>query len=102
MLKFPLRTLAALALCALLSACAGMGGVSEPRNPQQAQQAEDLYTHGDFRAAADTFLALADADSSTRAHYRLRAAEALREEGDLAGAAKLLPDIKRKRMAKTA
>lgn len=94
-----LRTLAALGLCALLSSCADMGGTREARNPQQSQQAEEAYTNGDFRAAADAFLQLADSDSGARAHYRLRAAEALREEGDLAAVAKLLPDIKRKRLA---
>lgn len=87
----------ALAFCALLSACASTGGTG-PRNPQQASSAEEQFSHGDFRAAADAFLALADKDSSGRAHYRLRAAEALREEGDLDAVAKLLPDIKRKRL----
>src|SRR6185436_16242408 len=88
----------ALAFCVLLSACATTGG-GGPRHPEQASTAEEQFSHGDFRAAADAFLALADSDSSGRAHYRLRAAEALREEGDLDAAAKLLPEIKRKRLA---
>ncbi len=94
-----LRSLAALALCALLAACASTGGVGQPREPQQAGLAEEAYTRGDFRAAADAFLALAESDAGQRAHYRLRAAEALREEGDLGAVARLLGDTKRKRLA---
>jgi outer membrane PBP1 activator LpoA protein len=87
-----------IAFCVLVSACATTGG-GGPRHPEQASTAEEQFSHGDFRAAADAFLALADNDSSGRAHYRLRAAEALREEGELDAVEKLLPEIKRKRLA---
>lgn len=66
----------------------------------QAQQAEQLVRDGDLEAAAVEFLALADATSgSSSAHYRLRAAEVLRENGDLEGAARAIKDVRRNRLS---
>ena len=49
--------------------------------------------------AASAFLALAESTSGDdAAHYRLRAAEAMREAGDLDGAARVLGDVKRRRL----
>ncbi|UXI67751.1 penicillin-binding protein activator [Tahibacter amnicola] len=81
----------------LLAGCATMESGTPAANPQ-ATAAEELFQRGEFRAAADAFLALAKSSSATRGHYRLRAAEALREEGDLGGAAANLEDVKRKRL----
>jgi outer membrane PBP1 activator LpoA protein len=91
-----------LALAALLSlalaACATVSGPSV-ESSAQADHAEQLYTHGDLDQAASEFLALAQASGGdARAHYSLRAAEALRERGDLEGAARALGDIKRRRL----
>lgn len=72
-----------LSLCAalLLAACGGMP--SRERQPETALQAERLYSDGEFAASAQAFLDAADERRSLREYYRLRAAEAWREEGEL-------------------
>lgn len=89
------RVLPALILL-LLASCA-----STPR--QRADQpsemdAQTLYLQGEFRAAADAWLALAGANRADRQRYRVRAAEAYREEGDSAAMQSLIDDIDRKRL----
>lgn len=93
-----LRLLPCLFVLLLLGGCATMD-TGAPAKTAQATSAEDLYLRGDFRAAADAFLELSKADSNARGHYRLRAAEALREEGDLAAATEVLDGVRRKRLA---
>ncbi|HEU4663474.1 MAG TPA: penicillin-binding protein activator [Dokdonella sp.] len=92
-------------LCAALGACASMGGLSDrvgggpSARGAQADHAEQLYADGELEQAANEFLALADASwGDAAAHYRLRAAEVLRDRGDLDGAARALGDIKRRRL----
>ena len=51
-----LRSLAARVCAPARFTCASSGGVGQPREPQ-AGLAEEAYTRGDFRAAADAFLA---------------------------------------------
>jgi uncharacterized protein len=75
----------------LLAACAATPGVREL--PADAGNAEALYLEGDFRGAADAWLIAAGASRAHRDFYRLRAAEALREEGDLPGARRTLTDL---------
>ena len=84
-------------LLSLLGGCATMD--TAPTRGTQTAAADELYQRGDFRAAATAYLELAKSDSGARGHYRLRAAEALREEGDLAAAADVLSDVRRKRLA---
>ncbi|MEO7431028.1 MAG: penicillin-binding protein activator [Dokdonella sp.] len=83
-----------------LSGCATVSsGPDEAPLSADAERAEQLYAHGDLEQAANAFLALAqDTAGDTHAHYALRAAEALRERGDLDGAARALGDIKRRRL----
>ena len=65
-----------------------------------AEQAEQLVHKGDLQAAAQEYLNLADASrGSESAYYQLRAGEILRENGDNAGAARAIEDIKRKRLS---
>src|SRR5690349_13151186 len=93
-------------LCAALGACATMGDLSDrvggagpAAAGAQADHAEQLYADGQLDQAASEFLALADgARGDAAAHYRLRAAEVLRDRGDLDGAARALGDIKRRRL----
>lgn len=93
-LPFPL-ILAAL-LCFFLAACASLPGPGSTSSPQ-ADRAEQLYRQGEFADAADAFLELARMQrGEAAAHSRLRAAEALRDSGDLAGAAQVLDDIRRR------
>ncbi|HET6545847.1 MAG TPA: penicillin-binding protein activator [Rhodanobacteraceae bacterium] len=70
-----------------------------PRESADAARAEQLYRQGDLTGAADAFLDLADRSRAVRAaHYRLRAAEALRDAGKLEAAARALDDIKRRHL----
>jgi len=93
-------------LYAALGACATMGDLSDrvggagpAATGAQADHAEQLYADGQLDQAASEFLALADgARGDAAAHYRLRAAEVLRDRGDLDGAARALGDIKRRRL----
>ncbi|HEY0180291.1 MAG TPA: penicillin-binding protein activator [Dokdonella sp.] len=99
-----LRLAALLLLAALLGACATVGEVDEApvaAAPQSADvaHAEQLYRDGDFDAAAAAFLDLAAASGGDdAAHFRLRAAEALRERGDLDGAARALDGVRRRHL----
>lgn len=81
-----------------LGACATMStSVVEPS--ANADHAEQLYAQGNFDQSAAAFLDLAQTDAGdAAAHYRLRAAEALRERGDLDGAANALDGVNRRRL----
>ena len=95
----PGRAIATLVLSLALGACATMPEEEEATTAADAAHAEQLYKHGDLDQAASAFLALADATGGdTSAHYRLRAAEAMRDAGDLEGAARTLEDVKRRRL----
>jgi len=81
-----------------LGACATLPE-SEPESSAEAAHAEQAYQHGDLDQAASAFLALAASSSGdAAAHYRLRAAEALHDAGDIEGAAHALGDVKRRRL----
>lgn len=94
----PARYVAALALVLALAGCA-----TTPEDDRQTQadatNAEQLFHHGDMDQAANAFLALAESTGGDdAAHYRLRAAEAMREAGNLDGAARVVADVKRRRL----
>jgi len=93
------RKSAAIAVLALaLNACATLEE-SEPVSSAEAAQAETLYKQGELDRAASAFLALAESSGGdAAAHYRLRAAEAFHDAGDLESAARALGDIKRRRL----
>jgi uncharacterized protein len=83
----------------LLGACGANTTSIRGDNPQ-VQQAEQLAREGNLDAAARQFLALAaESGGSAGAHYQLRAAEILRENGDLEGASRAIGDIRRKRLS---
>ncbi len=86
-------------LCALISGCVEFGAQREVPPEADAAQAEQLYRQGDFDNAAQAFLDLADAHSRDRAHYRLRAAEAYSENGELDNTAQALDGIKPRRLS---
>lgn len=97
------RFLRLLLLCpalagALLSGCV-YGPPREEQPPAAAIDAEQLYRQGDFDGAARAFENLAGERSDERDHYRLRAAEAYREEGNLDAAAQVVPGIKARRLS---
>ena len=92
------RPIAAALLAFVLAACATIE--EEPAAPSaDAARAEQLYRHGDLDKAATAFEALAESSGGdAAAHYRLRAAESLRDAGDLDAAARVLGDLKRRRL----
>lgn len=70
-----------------------------PVDTQAAADAEAMYRQGELERAAVAFLNLAArSGSDDAAHFRLRAAEARRDNGDLKGAAIALDGIKRRRL----
>jgi uncharacterized protein len=84
-------------MCAALTGCAEVE--QYPAGPAAAAaDAEQAYTQGDFDRAAHLFLELADEHSRERSHYRLRAAEAYRENGELDAAAQALEGIRSQRL----
>jgi outer membrane PBP1 activator LpoA protein len=95
-----LRIAPALFLALTLASCVTMPEASvAPHTAVDVDHAEQLYQHGDLDQAAAAFLDLAASSRGDEsAHYRLRAAEALRERGDLEGAARALGDLKRRRL----
>jgi uncharacterized protein len=83
----------------LLGACVANTSSVRGGDPR-VEQAEQLVSEGNLEAAARQFLALAaDSRGGASAHYQLRAAEILRENGDLDGAARAIEDIRRKRLS---
>jgi outer membrane PBP1 activator LpoA protein len=90
---------ALLALVLALGACASLPGPPGAAVVEQAGHAERLQADGDFAGAAAEFLALARTHrGDASAYYRLRAAEALRDGGDIEAAERALGDIKRRRL----
>lgn len=75
----------------LLSGCGGMPSRDTPS--ASAAEAERLFAEGEFEAAALAFDQAAAERRGTRDYYRLRAAEAWREQGELARAAAALQSI---------
>ena len=93
-----IRLASALLLCLLLGACATMSG-PDAESSTDANQAEQLYAQGSFDQSAAAFEELAQTrGGDAAAHYRLRAAEALRERGDLDGAERALSGVKHRRL----
>ena len=82
-----------LALCLLVAGCAQIGAPRE--EAPDAVAADQDYSQGNFDAAARDFLALADAHPRDGAFYRLRAAEAYLQNGEIDAVARTLPDIRR-------
>lgn len=83
--------------CCLVLLVAGCAQVGAPRQElPDAVAADQAYGQGDFDAAARDFIALADAHPRDGAFYRLRAAEAYRQEGNIEAVAGLLPQIRQR------
>ncbi|HEX6831919.1 MAG TPA: penicillin-binding protein activator [Rudaea sp.] len=83
----------------LLGGCVEMGTVQETPAAADAAVAEQFYQQGEMDRAAAEFMNLAAAHAGDRNHYRLRAAEAWREAGNLDAAAGALEGVKPKRLA---
>ncbi|MBS0558295.1 MAG: penicillin-binding protein activator [Proteobacteria bacterium] len=85
-----------LMFCCIAVVIAGCAQIGAPREEApDAVAADHDYAQGNFDAAAQDFLALADAHPRDGAFYRLRAAEAYLQNGEIDAVAKTLPDIRR-------
>lgn len=82
---------------AVLAGCGGMGTVRQAP-PASATAAEQAFADGEFVTAAQGFLDAAAEQRARRDFFRLRAAEAWREEGDLARARSTLEGVTPKRL----
>ncbi len=85
------------ALCALFTGCAELPE-QEPPPAANVAAAEQAYQQGDLEHAAQLFLDAAYASPREAAHFKLRAAEAYRENGELDAAAQALNGIKAQRL----
>ncbi len=79
----PFRPFRFALLCIALAGCVDAGFLHPDENGAAPAEAEQWYHNGDYAHAGQAFMDLADADRDYRDHYRLRAAEAYREEGNL-------------------
>ena len=85
--------------CCIAALIAGCAEIGAPRQETpDAVAADQAYGQGNFDAAARDFLALADAHPRDGAFYRLRAAEAYLQNGEIDAAARTLPDIQRRHL----
>jgi len=82
----------------LLSGCVPTNVRPSPAELAAAQNAATLEQQGQFDQAAQAYLALAAQSSGNGDHYRLLAAEAWRQEGQIQLAAPTLAQIKRQRL----
>jgi uncharacterized protein len=82
-----------------LAACVPANAPRSPAELAAAQSAEALSRQGQFDQAAQAWLALAAQSRGHADSYRLLAAEAWREEGQLDRAAPVLDTIKRQRLS---
>jgi outer membrane PBP1 activator LpoA protein len=88
----------ALILSFALSSCAPTNVRRSPADAAAEQNAVALANQGQFDQAAQAYLALADQSSGNPDHYRLLAAEAWRQEGQIQRAAPTLALIKRNQL----
>ncbi|MFI4958436.1 MAG: penicillin-binding protein activator [Lysobacterales bacterium] len=83
----------------VLAACAPMNAPRSPAEIAAAQSAEALAQQGQFAQAAQAYQALADQSPAHADSYRLQAAEAWRQEGQIERTAPILAGIKRQRLS---
>ena len=82
----------------LLSACVPTSAVRSPAEIAAAQSAAALAQQGQFDQAAQAYLNLAAQSRGHADSYRLLAAEAWRQEGQIGAAAPVLAQIRRERL----
>ena len=83
----------------VLAACVPMNAPRSPAEIAAAQSADALAQQGQFAQAAQAYMALADQSPGHADSYRLHAAEAWRQEGQIEHAAPILASIKRQRLS---
>ena len=85
--------------CALFAGCANMGPPRNSPPPAESAGAEQYFKQGNFDVAAQAFLALAKDDRNARDVYRLRAAQAYHENGEIDNAAQTLDTVRADRLS---
>ncbi|HJP99552.1 MAG TPA: penicillin-binding protein activator [Rhodanobacteraceae bacterium] len=97
---FPL--IAIVSTIVLAGGCTSLGPpvpvAASPQAQGQYAHAEDLYRSGDYHAAANAFLAAAEADPPVRDRANLGAAESYRALGQISRTATLLQHIDRRQL----
>ena len=88
----------ALLLATVLALAACQSTPSRRADQPSEMDAQTLFLQGEFGAAAQAWLDLARSSRSERDRYRLRAAEAYREEGDAAAMQGLVDNIDRAKL----
>ncbi len=88
---------ATLAAAMMLAGCGGIP-TQEEAPVADAAAAEQAYSQGDLDRAAQLYLNISYSNPRDAAHYKLRAAEAYRENGELDQAAQALAGIKPQRL----
>ena len=83
----------------VLAACAPMNAPRSPAEIAAMQSADALAQQGQFAQAAQAYQALADQSPGHADSYRLQAAEAWRQEGQIERTAPILAGIKRQRLS---
>jgi len=92
-----MRLCSIIVLLLLLSGCtAGDFPLLRREAKVLPEQAESFYRQGEFVQAAQAYMSLARSDRNNRSRYRLRAAEAWREEGSWSGARGALSELERR------
>lgn len=92
------RTYLSLLAALVLTACASSGPVEYVPNVTE-MDARTAFVEGDFRRSADLYLDLSSGRPAQRNRFRLLAAEALRQEGDLNRMLGVAETIQRDRLA---
>ena len=82
-----------------LTACVPTATQRSPAETAAMQDADALRRQGQFDQAAQAYLALADAHPGHADSYRLAAAEAYRQEGELARTADAVAAVRRERLS---
>ncbi|MFT3789826.1 MAG: penicillin-binding protein activator [Rudaea sp.] len=92
------HVLAIICLILSLAGCAELGTFGQHGDVPAAADAEQWFKNGEFDRAGQAFMDIADSDRDYRDHYRLRAAEAFREDGNLNAVAWALDGVKARRL----
>ncbi len=99
-IRLLLRAIALVFLCALATGCVDEGLSRTDTQSSAEADAEQWYRNGEYERAGHAFIALADAHRDARDRYRLRAAEAFREEGDLDAVATALEGVQMRHLTR--
>lgn len=99
-LRLPMRAVLLALFCALAAGCIDANLLRGDAGTPAASDAETWLRNGEYDRAGQAFLDLADANRGMRDSYRLRAAEAYREEGKLDAAARALEGVQMRHLAR--